>query len=287
MDLSIGELTPHFGGEVSGIDLKSPINHETAAAIEAAMDRYAVLVFRGQHLDEDAQKAFGGWFGPANDPVLRKVLQAKSRFKHEEFIDISNVDLAGNVVSREDRRLTTHFANQLWHSDASFQYPAAKYSMLAAQVIPKSGSVTEFADLRAAYDALPEATKAELEGLIAEHSMLHSRLMLDDTQYTEQEKARVPPVQWPIVRVHAGSKRKSLFLGAHAERIVGWTVPEGRMMLADLLEHATQREFVYSHQWQVGDLVMYDNRCTVHRGRRYDLSARRELRRYTTDDVPT
>jgi len=158
--------------------------------------------------------------------------------------------------------------------------------MLAAQVIPKSGSVTEFADLRAAYDALPEATKAELEGLIAEHSMLHSRLMLDDTQYTEQEKARVPPVQWPIVRVHAGSKRKSLFLGAHAERIVGWTVPEGRMMLADLLEHATQREFVYSHQWQVGDLVMYDNRCTVHRGRRYDLSARRELRRYTTDDVP-
>ena len=286
MELSIRQVTPHFVGEVSGIDLKNPINQEAAAAIEAAMDRYAVLVFRDQHLDEDEQKAFGQWFGPPNAPALRKILQAKSRFKHEEFIDISNVDLAGKIVSREDRRLTAHFANQLWHSDSSFQYPAAKYSILTAQIIPKGGSVTEFADLRAAYDALPEAAKAELEGLVAEHSMLHSRLMLGDDQYTAEEKALMPPVQWPIVRVHPGSKRKTLFLGVHAERILGWTVPEGRMMLADLLEHATQPQFVYRHQWRVGDLVMYDNRCTVHRGRRYDLSARRELRRYTTDDVP-
>ena len=285
MHLDIRQLAQHFAGEVSGIDLKTPINQETAAAIEAGMDQYAVLVFRDQHLDEEAQFAFGQWFGP-NDVGLRAILQAKSRFRHEEFIDISNVDLAGNIVAREDRRLTAHYANQLWHSDSSFKTPAAKFSMLTAQVIPPGGSSTEFADLRAAYDALPDAMKTELKGLIAEHSPLHSRIMLGDDKYTPEQRAMMPPVQWPVVRVHPGSNRKTLFLGVHAERILGIPVPEGRMLLADLLEHATQRQFVYAHHWQVGDLVMYDNRCTVHRGRRYDLSQRRELRRYTTEDVP-
>lgn len=285
MALSIRQLAGHFAGEVSGIDLKNPISQAIADTIEQAMNHYAVLVFHDQFLDEEAQLAFGQWFGP-NDVGLRGILQRKSRFKHEEFIDISNVGLDGNIVRRDDRRLLMHFANQLWHSDSSFKSPAAKFSMLSAQVVPDHGGDTEFADLRAAYDALPHAMKMELQGLVAEHSPLHSRLMLGDDQYSEEEKASMPPVQWPIVRIHPGSKRKTLFIGVHAQRIIGWSVPEGRVMLTDLLEHATQPQFVYRHRWRVGDLVMYDNRCLLHRGRRYDLTQRRELRRYTTEDVP-
>jgi alpha-ketoglutarate-dependent 2,4-dichlorophenoxyacetate dioxygenase len=179
----------------------------------------------------------------------------------------------------------SQLANQLWHSDSSFQNPAARYSLLHSLVNPSSGGETEFADLRAAYDALPVDLKQQIDGLRARHYALHSRMNLGDTQWTEEQKKAIPPVDWPLVRAHPGSGRKTLFIGVHATHIAGMHLGQGRLLLAELLERATQREFVYRHRWQVSDTVMWDNRCVIHRGLRYDLSQRRELRRVSTEDV--
>ena len=284
MALYISQIHPIFVGEVTGVDLRQPLDPAVVIEIDAAMDRYAVLVVRDQPLDQEQQMVFARSFGPL-DLGLRKVKKQPHRFRYDELIDISNVDEKGRIADRNSGKIVSNIANQLWHSDSSFQRPAAKYSMLSAVVLPTRGGETEFADLRAAYDALSDEMKAELEGLEAEHYALHSRFLLGDTDYTEEQKNAIPPVHWPIVRMHPGSKRKLLFVGVHARRIVGWPVAEGRMLLMDLLEHATQRDFVYSHKWRVGDLVMWDNRSTLHRGRRYNLSERRELRRATTEDT--
>ena len=283
MALTIQPLHPGFAAEASGLDLRRPIDAATAAAIEAAMDRHAVLVFRDQPVDEEQQLAFTRWFGTL-DLGLKKVLRAPNRFKHEESIDISNVGLDGEVLGRNHRKQFSNIANQLWHSDSSFQQPPAKYSLLSALVVPPRGGETEYADMRAAYDALPDDMKARIDGLVAEHWALHSRILLGDTGYTEAQKAIIPPVRWPVVRTHPGSGRKTLFIGVHCREVLGVSLPEGRMLLLDLLEHATQRDFVYRHAWRVGDLVMWDNRCVLHRGRYFDPTVRRELRRSTTED---
>ena len=277
-------LHPLFAAEVEGVNLRDATDESFVAEIEAAMDRYAVLVFRGQVLDESQQMAFTRALGPV-DMGLLKVLQPRSRFKETGMIDISNVDLDSRIRDRDDPKLVAMLANQLWHSDSSFTQPPAKYSLLLACVVTGQGGESEFADMRAACDALPQDLAAEVEGLVAEHSAFHSRMQLDDSQYTAEDLAAFPPVQWPIVRVHPGSKRKTLFIGVHATRIIGRPVPEGRLLLAELLEHATQRQFVYRHVWRPGDLVMWDNRAVLHRGRRYDLSQRRELRRSTVEDI--
>lgn len=277
-------LHPLFAAEVDGVDLRQAADGSLAAEVEAAMDRYAVLVFRDQQLDESEQMAFTRTLGPI-DMGLLKVLQTNSRFKEAGMIDISNVDLDSQVRERNDPKLVAMLANQLWHSDSSFKQPSAKYSLLLACIVTERGGETEFADMRAAYDALPEDDAAEINDLIAEHSAFHSRTQLDDAQYTETDLAAFPPVRWPVVRIHPGSKRKTLYIGVHAERIIGRPVPEGRLLLAELLEHATQREFVYRHQWRADDLVIWDNRAVLHRGRRYDLSQRRELRRSTVEDI--
>ena len=284
MALYISQIHPIFVGEVTGVDLRQPLDPAVVIEIDAAMDRYAVLVVRDQPLDQEQQMVFARSFGPL-DLGLRKVKKQPHRFRYDELIDISNVDEKGRIADRNSGKIVSNIANQLWHSDSSFQRPAAKYSMLSAVVLPTRGGETEFADLRAAYDALSDELKAELEALEAEHYALHSRFLLGDSDYTEEQRNAIPPVHWPIVRMHPGSKRKLLFVGVHARRIVGWPVAEGRMLLMDLLEHATQRDFVYSHRWRVGDLVMWDNRSTLHRGRRYNLSERRELRRATTEDT--
>ncbi len=273
-----------FAAEVEGVDLRAAVDGSLAAEVEAAMDRYAVLVFRDQKLDESAQMAFTRTLGPI-DMGLLKVLQPKSRFEEAGLIDISNVDVESQIRDPDDPKLVAMLANQLWHSDSSFKQPAAKYSLLLALVVTEHGGDTEFADMRAAYDALPQDMLAEIEDLITEHSAFHSRSQLDDAQYTEADLAQFPPVRWPVVRVHPGSKRKSLYIGVHAERIIGRPVPEGRLLLAELLEHATQREFVYRHKWRSGDFVIWDNRAVLHRGRRYDLGKRRELRRSTVEDI--
>jgi alpha-ketoglutarate-dependent 2,4-dichlorophenoxyacetate dioxygenase len=283
MSLNLKPLHPVFAAQADGLDLRRPLARDAVREIEAAMDRYAVLVWHDQPFTEAEQVAFARQFGTL-DLGLRKARPGGHRFDYDELIDISNVTPQGEVAGREHAKIVSNLANQLWHSDSSFQQPAAAYSMLSAVVVPPSGGDTEFCDLRAAYDALDPQMKAELEGLSSEHYAFHTRLWLGDTSYTEAQLKSMPPVRWPLVRTHPGSKRKLLWVGAHATRIVGWTLAEGRVLLADLLEHATQREFVYRHRWRVGDLVMWDNRCTLHRGRRFDLSQRRELRRTTTED---
>jgi len=278
--VNLRPLHPLFVAEASGVDLRDP----PVRAIVEAMDRYAVLVFPAQELSEAEQVAFARRFGPL-DLGLKKALQRPGRHQYDEIIDISNVDADGNIADPTSKKMYSQLANQLWHSDSSFQNPPARYSMLLSVVHPPQGGETEFADLRAAYDALPEATKREIADLRAPHYALHSRMQLGDTDWTEAQKQAIPPVEWPLVRTHPGSGRKLLFIGVHATHIVGMHLGAGRLLLAELLEHATQREFVYRHSWRMGDLVMWDNRCVLHRGRRYDLSQRRELRRVTTEDT--
>jgi alpha-ketoglutarate-dependent 2,4-dichlorophenoxyacetate dioxygenase len=284
MSLQLRSLHPLFAAEASGVDLRRPLDAATVRAIEAAMDRHAVLVWRDQPFDEDQQVAFARQFGRL-DLGLRKARPGAHRLRYDELIDISNLTPQGEVAGRDHAKIVSNLANQLWHSDSSFQQPAARYSMLSAVVVPDEGGDTEFCDLRAAYDALPERIKLEISGLRSQHYAFHTRLWLGDTSYTEAQLKSLPPVEWPLVRTHPGSERKVLWVGAHATHIVGWTVAEGRMLLAELLEHATQREFVFRHRWRVGDLVMWDNRCTLHRGRRFDLSQPRELRRTTTEET--
>jgi alpha-ketoglutarate-dependent 2,4-dichlorophenoxyacetate dioxygenase len=284
MSLKLTPLHPHFVAEASGIDITQPLSKEQVEQINAAMERYAVLVWRRQPLTQKQQMEFASSFGNL-DIGLKRIFARPERLEYEELIDISNVDANGNVAKRDSPKNLSNFANMLWHSDSSFQNPRAAYSMLSAVVLPSWGGETEFTDLRAAYDALPERTKTEIQGLSAEHSALHTRLLLGDNAYTDEQKKSIPPATWPLVTLHPGPDgRKVLFVGVHATHIVGWPVAEGRMYLHDLIEHATQREFVYTHKWQVGDLVMWDNRATLHRGRRYDISERRELRRTTTND---
>ena len=285
MTIDLKALHPLFVAEAGGIDLAQPLDGAAVRTIEAAMDTYGVLVWRNQPMTPEQQLRFASSFGRL-DSGLKKVFKRKERLPYEELIDISNVGLDGRVVPRDGAKNLSNFANMLWHSDSSFQNPRAAYSMLSAVVLPAWGGATEFADLRAAYDALPERTKGEIAGLEAEHYALHTRIMLGDDAYTDAQKKAIAPAVWPLAQTHRTSGRKVLFVGVHATKILGWPVAEGRMYLHDLLEHATQRPFVYSHTWQVGDLVMWDNRCTLHRGRRYDIAQRRELRRTTIDDLP-
>lgn len=285
MTLQLKPLHSLFSAEASGIDLTQPLSLAQVKQVNAAMNQYAVLVWRGQPLTAQQQLDVAKSFGPL-DIGLKRVFKRPERLEDERLIDISNVDAQGNVAKRDSPKNLSNFANQLWHSDSSFMNPRAAYSMLHAVVTPSWGGNTEFADLRAAYDALPERTKAEIKHLSAEHYALHTRILLGDEAYTDDQKKEIPPAVWPLVDTHAGSGRKLLFVGVHARQIIGWPTAESRMYLADLLEHATQREFIYQHKWQVGDLVMWDNRSTLHRGRRYDIAERRELRRTTINDVP-
>jgi alpha-ketoglutarate-dependent 2,4-dichlorophenoxyacetate dioxygenase len=285
MSLQLKPLHP-FAAEASGIDLSQPLTAQQVHEIEHAMDSHAVLVWRNQPLDQDQQIRFAKSLGPL-DLGLRKVKGGAHRFKYAELADISNVKVDGEVADREHAKIIGNLANQLWHSDSSFQRPRAKYSMLSAVVVPAVGGDTEFADLRAAYDALPAWRKEQIAELKAVHYALHSRFLLGDTHYTEEQRNAIPPAIWPLVQTDPRSGRKILFVGIHCCEVLGMTLAEGRMLLMDLLEHATQREFVYHHRWQVGDLVMWDNTATLHRGRHYDLGQRRELRRATTEEVVT
>jgi alpha-ketoglutarate-dependent 2,4-dichlorophenoxyacetate dioxygenase len=284
MTLRLKPLHHLFVAEADDVDPRRPLDAKTTKEIEAAMDHFAVLVFRGQPLTEEEQIAFARAFGPL-DLGLKKVFKRPNRLKYNESIDISNVDDSGKIASVATKKMYSQLANQLWHSDSSFQDPPARYSMLHSLTNPGKGGETEFADLRAAWDDLPEDLKLKVADLRAQHYALYSRMNLGDTDWTEEQKNAIPPVEWPLVRTHPGSKRKLLFVGAHATHIVDMHLGEGRLLLAELLEHATQRQFVYRHQWKVNDLVIWDNRCVLHRGRRYDYTQRRELRRVSTEDL--
>jgi alpha-ketoglutarate-dependent 2,4-dichlorophenoxyacetate dioxygenase len=281
MALTLQPLHPLFAAEASGVDLREPLDAGTIAAIDAAMDQFALLVFRGQPLSEAQQIALARQFGPL-DAGLRKATGAATRFQYEELIDIGNVALDGGVAQSADQKLIGQLANQLWHADSTFQDLPVKYSMLSAVTVPGEGGETQWCDLRAAYDELPEPLRRLAEGRSARHFAFHSRILLGDDKYSETQLKRFPPVERPLVHVHPGSGRKVLYPSVHIDRVSGMSVPEGRLLVADLLEHATQPKFVYTHRWRTGDYVMWDNRATLHRGRRYDLAQRRDLRRTTT-----
>ena len=286
--LRITPLHPLFTAWAEGLDLRHPLDAAEVAAITAAMDRYAVLVFPGQHFEGDQQLAFGRHFGEVEDvPTL--VDQGRRRLADTRVNDISNLGVDGNILPADDRRRMFNLGNLLWHSDSSFKPVPAQYSMLHARVIPPEGGETEFADMRAAWDALPEKMKAEVRDLVCEHSLIFSRAQLGFDEFTPEEMARCTPVPQRLVRRHPGSGRLSLYLSAHIGRIQGWQRPEAMALIRELTEFATQREFVYSHSWTVGDLVVWDNRCTMHRGRRYeDKTYPRDMRRVTLkDSAPT
>jgi alpha-ketoglutarate-dependent 2,4-dichlorophenoxyacetate dioxygenase len=275
---------PAFAGEVEGVDLRQPLSPEDVRAIDAGMDQYGVLVFHGQELDDERQLAFSRNFGQI-ELATGDIAQGAERRLGMEVNDISNLDKNDNVLARDNRRRLFSLGNMLWHSDSSFKATPAKYSALSARVIPGSGGNTEYADMRAAYDALDDETKALVKDLVCEHSQIYSRGVLGFTDFTDEERQRFAPVLQRLVRRHPVTGRRSLFLASHAGAIVGWPVPEARALLRDLTEHATQRQFVYAHVWRQWDLVMWDNRVTMHRARRYDATQVRDLHRTTVADV--
>jgi alpha-ketoglutarate-dependent 2,4-dichlorophenoxyacetate dioxygenase len=285
MNLHVTQLHPLFVGEVSGIDLARPLPDETVAEIAAAIDRYAVLIFHGQALDDDSQFAFASRFGPIEPPQT----YSGARRLRPEFADVSNLDSDNRPRVPGDRRRMGALGNRLWHTDASFRRVPGALSMLYAHAVPAPGPKgdgdTEFADLRAAWDALPEAMQEMIEPLVGEHSIFHSRALIGFTDFTDEERAAMPPVPQRLVRRHPGSGRKTLYLASHASHIIGWPMPDGMLLLRELIEHATQPEFIYRHAWRKGDLVIWDNRCTMHRGRAYDETQPRDLRRITTQDT--
>jgi alpha-ketoglutarate-dependent 2,4-dichlorophenoxyacetate dioxygenase len=285
MTLTFRKLHPHFVAEVSAIDLRCVHDAETLARIRAGMDEYAVLVFHDQPFTDDEHLAFARRFdGDLHTRTGSRVL-GKSRLGDEALSDISNLDESGAIMKSDSRRRMYALGNRLWHTDASFQDPAGRYSMLSAKIVPPVGADTEFADTRAAYDALPPEMKARIEGLRVHHSIAHSRQTLG-FEFSAEEHDALRGAVHPLVRAIPGSGRRSLYVASHASRIIDWPVPEGRLLLHDLMEHATRPEFVYRHAWRVEDLVIWDNRATMHRARPFDDTRyRRELRRVTTLDV--
>lgn len=288
MHVSIRQLHPVFVGEVSGIDTTGPLTPEDVSAIESGMDRYAVLVFHDQRLTDEQQMAFTRNFGEIEDARGGNVTKPQDKRLVTGMNDVSNLGKDGKPLARNSRERLFGLGNMLWHSDSSFRAVPAKYSILSARTVSPRGGNTEFADMRAAYDALDDEMKGEIEDLVCEHSLMYSRGSLGFVDYSDDEKAMFKPVLQRLVRRHPVSGRKSLYLASHAGGILGVPVPEARLLLRDLTEHATRPDFVYVHEWSRHDLVMWDNRQTMHRARRYDESQPRDMRRTTVaGDAPT
>ncbi len=281
MSIAIRPLHAVFAGEVTGIDLRQPASRADVAAVEAGMDRFAVLVFPRQEITDEEQQAFTDNFGKPNPKQGGNITGPEQKRLRSGIGDLSNLDEKGTIISAEDRRWFFKLGDRLWHSDSSYRAVPAKYSLLSGRVLPSWGGNTEFADLRAAYDALDARTKSEVEELVCEHSLIFSRGSIGFDDLTDAERKSFRPVRQRLVRTHPVTGRKSLFLSSHAGTILGWTVPEARMFLRDLMEFATQPRFVYSHVWRPYDLVMWDNRTTVHRARRFDRNEVRDVRRTT------
>jgi alpha-ketoglutarate-dependent 2,4-dichlorophenoxyacetate dioxygenase len=288
MPITMRQVGPCFAGEVDGVDMTKPLSPEQVDAIHAGMDRYAVLVFHDQRISDEQQLAFTRSLGEIEHAIATSLRGPEEQRLPTTFADVSNLNKDNKVFARDDRPRLFGLGNRLWHSDSSFKVTPAKYSLLRAVSIPSKGGNTEYADMRAGYDALDAETKAEVEELVCEHSQLFSRSILGFTDFTEEERERFKPVRQCLVRTHPVTKRRSLYLASHAGGILGWPVPEARAFLRDLVEHATQRQFVYAHTWRVNDLVMWDNRQTMHRARPFPANEPRDMRRTTlAGDGPT
>lgn len=287
MTVQIKQLHPMFVGDVQGLDLADPASDAKYPDLQAALDLHGVLVFHGTPLAPERQVAWAGQFGTleGKGQNVNIIKQSEKARVAPQLADISNLDENNRVLGAQDRRRMFALGNQLWHTDSSFKRVPAKYSALHAHSVTPEGGETQVADMRAAYDALPGKMKDRIEDMVAEHSIFCSRGKLGFTEFTDAERASLPPVRRPLVRVHPPTGRKSLYIASHASHILGMEVPDGKMLLRELMEHATQREFVHTHTWAVGDLMIWDNRCTLHRGRPYDdTTYRRDMRRATVED---
>jgi alpha-ketoglutarate-dependent 2,4-dichlorophenoxyacetate dioxygenase len=289
MAISIQPIHPGFGAEITGVDCGKPLSPAETAAIEAGMDQYAVLVFRDQPLSDQQQIDFTRHFGELEGyNTLGHIRKKDDSRLGAGIADFSNLDKSGKIMSDQDRVWFFKLGDRLWHSDSSFRPVPAKYSLLSGRTLPSWGANTEFADMRAAYDSLDDRTKNEVEDLVCEHSLMFSREAIGFMEFTAEERDAFRPVRQRLVRIHPVTGRKSLFLSSHAGTILGWTIPEARVFLRDLTEFATQERFVHSHTWRVSDLVIWDNRTTMHRARRFDRTEIRDVRRTTlAGDVAT
>jgi alpha-ketoglutarate-dependent 2,4-dichlorophenoxyacetate dioxygenase len=287
MPINIRPLHDNFVGEVSGVDVSKPLTRGEVAAIDAGMDSYAVLIFHDQSITDEQQMAFTRNFGAIEEARNVSVLKPEEVRLVTGMNDVSNLDKEGRPRARDDRQRLFGLGNSLWHSDSSFKPTPAKYSLLSARIVNPKGGNTEFADMRAAYDGLDDETKQEIEDLVCEHSLLTSRGALG-FEVTEEERRGFSIARQRLVRTHPVTGRKSLYLSSHAGSILGMPTPEARLLLRDLTEHATQHQFVHVHKWTLHDLVIWDNRRTMHRVRRYDESQPRDMRRTTVaGDAPT
>ncbi|MBM3490159.1 MAG: TauD/TfdA family dioxygenase [Alphaproteobacteria bacterium] len=286
MAVTVFPITDDFAAEIGDVDLSRPLSPTDWQAVEAAFETYSVLVFPNQSLNQDQHLDFARRFGPLETSVYA-ISQSFDKLRLKpEIADVSNIDDKNEILARDSRKRAIEVGNRLWHTDSSFKRLPAKASLLYCREMPPVGGHTEFADMRAAYDALPAETKTRLTGLVAEHALMYSRARLGFTAFTDEERRQLPPVPQVMVRRHAGSGRMTLYLASHAGRVLGMPEAEGKALIDQLLAHASQRQFVYTHRWRVGDLVMWDDRCTMHRGRPYeDLRWRRDMQRATVSDV--
>jgi alpha-ketoglutarate-dependent 2,4-dichlorophenoxyacetate dioxygenase len=285
MAMTVVPVTPSFAAEIGDVDLSKPIEAADVAALKDAFSKYSVLIFPDQQLSQDQHLDFAKHFGPLETTigVYRKDTPLRLR---KEFADVSNLAPNNQVWGKDSRTRMFQLANRIWHTDSSFKRLPAFASLLYARSIAPVGGHTEFADERAAYDALPEDTKRRLDGLVAEHSIFNSRARLGYTSFSDEERRELPPVPQVVVRTIPESGRKSLYLASHAGRIFGLPEGEGRALIDELIAHATKRQFVYTHRWRLHDLVMWDNRCTMHRGTEFDdLRWKRDVQRATVCDV--
>ncbi len=270
---------PEFGAEIRGVDASTPFDDALREGVQAAMDRFGVCFIRDFKITDEQQVAFSRMFGPLE--TASRFGAAESRMKLPELFDVSNLDEKGNILEDNDRRRQFRLANAMWHTDSSFQPGGAGYSLLRSRVVPKSGSNTEFLDMRAAYASLSEAMKARIEGLVVEHSTQYSRSLMG-YKFDEREMGLRRPTRQFLVQVHPNTGIKSLYLASHASHVVGMDLAEGRALLAELTEHATKTSPLYSHEWQADDLLIWDNRCTMHRATPFDeFNERRDLARTT------
>jgi alpha-ketoglutarate-dependent 2,4-dichlorophenoxyacetate dioxygenase len=285
MAITICPVTPTFAAEIGDIDLSKLLDPSEINDVKDAFAKYAVLIFPDQHLSQDQHLDFAKYFGPLETTIALFRKDTKLRLR-QEFADVSNLDPENQVWGKDSRQRMFQLGNRLWHTDSSFKRLPARASLLYARTIPPVGGHTEFADERAAYDALPQATKSRVDSLVAEHSIFTSRARLGFSNFSDEERQGMPPVPQALVHTIPESGRKSLYLASHAGRIFGMPEPEGRALIEELVAHATQRQFVYTHRWRVHDLVIWDNRCTMHRGIDFDdLRWKRDMQRATVSDV--
>jgi len=285
MGITVFPVTPSFAAEVGDVDLSKPLAASDLDAIQAAFWKYAVLVFPGQDLTPEQHLAFSQQFGPVETERTLDPKATPSRLSGE-FADISNLAADGNIWGEKSRQRMYKAGNKLWHTDSSFKRLPSLCSLLYSRSIAPIGGHTEFADQRAAYDALPDAAKEKLRGRVVEHWIATSRRRSGFTDFTEEEMKRLPPVPQALVRTIPQNGRKSLYVASHAGRIFGMPDDVGRALIDELIAHATQRQFVYTHRWRPNELVMWDNRCTMHRGTDYDdLRWVRDMQRVTISDV--